>query len=166
MGVEMISSRVAARVFCASLGLLLFLAGSARAQYTECGLPSSVPESVYFTILDSADPYFGAVSQKTCDGIVKLGIADCKAQVKASYKCGVKTANSQYSIVLKQCAELDDPMDRDNCKGSAKDQRDFNRDGYKESMDDPNTGGLGMCEGVFADALNSACMAVVVSGGK
>lgn len=155
----MISSRLAARVFCASLGFL-FLAGSARAQYSECPLPQGVPEAVYMSILAQADTYFGQVTQKTCDSIVKTGVATCKAQVKAAFKCGVRTANSHYAINLKQCAELTDATARASCKDGAKTLRNFNVDGYRSSMDDDVMGGLAVCDGEFVSALDAACMAV------
>jgi len=160
----MISSRVAARVFCVSLVFVL-LAGSARAQYSECPLPQGIPEAVYMSILAQADAYFGGLTQKTCDSIVKTGVATCKAQVKAAYKCGVKTANSNYAILLKQCAELTDPDARASCKDGAKTLRDYNVDGYRNSMDDDVMGGLVVCDNAFVEALNSQCMDIVVVGG-
>ena len=163
----MISSRVFARVFCAGVGFLL-LAGSARAQYAECPLPESVPENVYDSITAQADAYFGALTQKTCDSIVKTGLANCKAQVKAAYKCGVKSAASNYAIMLKQCATLTDAMDRADCKDGAKTLRDFNVSGYRNSMQNeqnPELGGLVICDNQFVTALNGACMNILVKVG-
>ena len=161
----MISSRVFARVFCACVGFLL-LAGSARAQYEECPLPQDVPEFVYDSILAQADTYFGALTQKTCDSIVKKGVATCKSQVKAAYKCGARTASSNYEILVKQCETLPDAMARATCKDGAKTLRDFNKDGYRSSMDAPTTGGLAVCDNQFVAALNAACMNIVaVVGG-
>jgi hypothetical protein len=168
MGVEMISSRVFARVLCASAGFLL-LAGSARAQYEECPLlPEDVPAAVYDSIIAQADGHFGEVSQKTCDSIVKRGLANCKAQVKAAYKCGLKTAASNYEITLKQCATLTDAVARADCKDTAKMLRDFNIDGYRNSMqneEDPLLGGLAFCDNQFVTALNGACMGILVKVG-
>lgn len=160
----MISSRVAARVFGASLGFLL-LAGSARAQYAECLLPVNVPEAVYMSITNQAGLYFADLPQETCDAVVKKGVANCKAQVKAAYKCAVKTASSHYAILLKQCATRTDPMERADCKEGAKTLRDFNVDGYRNSMEDPDEGGLAVCEGIFAFALNGACMDLAIKTG-
>ena len=160
----MISSRLAARVLCASLGFLL-LAGSARAQYAECPLPQGVPEAVYMSILAQANTYFGGLTQKTCDSIVKTGVATCKAQVKAAFKCGVRTASSNYAILVKQCATLTDPVDRADCKDGAKTLRDFNIDGYRNSMDDDVMGGLAVCDGDFVTALNGQCMNILVKVG-
>ena len=163
----MISSRVLARVFCASLGFLL-LAGSASAQYEECPLPQNIPESVFGTILDQADDFFGDLTQKTCDSIVKKGVATCKAQVKAAYKCGVKTANSNYEILLKQCATFTDAVDRADCKEGAKALRDMNKNGYRNSMENeefPELGGLAICDDEFTVVLNGACMDILVKVG-
>lgn len=163
----MIASHVFARVFCASVGFLL-LAGSARAQYGECLLPEDVPEAVYESITAQADPYFGALTQKTCDSIVKRALANCKAQVKAAYKCGVKTAASNYEVMLKQCATLMDAMDRADCKEGAKTLRDFNVDGYRNSMQNdamPTLGGLAICDDQFVIALDGACMNILVKVG-
>ena len=163
----MISSRVFARVLCASVGFLL-LAGSARAQYAECPLPEDVPENVYDSITAQANTYFGELSQKTCDSIVKRGLANCKAQVKAAYKCGVKTAASNYEILVKQCATLTDPMDRADCKDGAKTLRDFNVNGYRNSMqnvESPELGGLAICDNQFVVALNGSCMDILVKVG-
>jgi len=160
----MISLRLAARVLCASLGFVL-LAGSARAQYTECPLPQDIPGEVYMSILDQADTYFGGVTQKTCDSIVKTGLATCKAQVKAAFKCGVRTANSNYEILVKQCAELTDATERANCKDGAKTLRDYNVDGYRGSMDDEVIGGLVVCDTTFVASLSSACMSLALKVG-
>jgi len=160
----MISSRLVARVVCASLGFLV-LAGTARAQYEECPLPQNIPVAVYDSILAEANTYFGDLSQKTCDSIVKTGVATCKAQVKTAYKCGAKTANSNYAILVKQCATLADPMDRANCKDGAKTLRDYNLNGYKASMDDDATGGLAICDAEFVAALNAECMNILVKVG-
>jgi len=73
----------------------------------------------------------------------------------------VKTANSHYSILLKQCAQLTNALDRADCKDGAKTQRDLNRASYQDAMEDPNSGGLVQCTGVFVDALNGACMDIV-----
>lgn len=154
-------SRVAVRVFCASVGFLL-LAGSARAQFDECGpLPADVPEAVFGTIADMAAMDFGTLSQKTCDGIVKRGVAGCKAQVKASNKCAHKTIASLYDILSAQCAQIVDAVARASCKDGVKGFPDFYNDGFDSSAQD----GLAVCDGMFAVALNGACMDILVKVG-
>ena len=157
----MISSRV--RSVLAEVGGVL-LGGSTPP-------PESLDEdqrAVYDSITAQADAYFGALTQKTCDSIVKTGLANCKAQVKAAYKCGVKTAASNYEILVKQCATLTDAMDRADCKEGAKTLRDFNVNGYRNSMQNEETpalGGLAICENQFVVALNGACMDILVKVG-
>src|SRR5258705_13917957 len=101
----MFSSRVMARAFCACLGFL-FVAGSAQAQFAECPLPTSLPETVYVTMTEQADIDFGGLDQKVCDSIVKKGVGTCRAQVKAAGKCGHKAADGIYEIMVKQCAQI------------------------------------------------------------
>ena len=153
----MFSSRVVARAFCACLGFL-FVAGSARAQFEECPLPSDVPEAVFMTMSVQADLDFGGLTQQVCDSIVKKGVGTCRAQVKTAAKCGHKAADGIYQIMLKQCAQIEDAAERADCKLGAKTFRDFNRDGYDGSRDD----GLTVCDGLFAQALNDACMDIVI----
>lgn len=156
----MTSSRTVARAFAACLGFLL-VAGSARAQFEECPIPSSVPEIVFFTIVETADLDFGALEQDVCDSIVKKGVAGCKAQTKLAAKCGQKAAATLYDIMVKQCAQIEDVALRTDCKESAKTFRTFNHDGYATSMAE----GLEVCEVMFASALDDACMGVMKSGG-
>jgi hypothetical protein len=153
----MFSSRIVARALCACLGFL-FVAGAARAQFNECPLPSDLPEVVYATMTEQADLNFGGLTQQVCDSIVKKGVATCKVQVKAAAKCGHKAADGLYQIMLKQCAQIADAVDRAACKQGAKTFRDFNQNGYDGSRDD----GLAVCEGMFAEALNNACMDIVI----
>ncbi len=156
----MISSRVLARVSCASLGFVL-LAGSARAQFAECALPSDVPGSVLTTITMQGDLDFGGLTQSVCDSIVKKGISACKTQVKAAAKCGRSEAASIYGILVKQCAQIEDATERGLCKESAKTFLQYYLDGYDGDKQD----GLDTCDALFATALNGACMDLVVKVG-
>ena len=156
----MFSSRVVAGAVCACLGFL-FVAGSARAQFAECPLPTSLPVVVFGTLSVQGDLDFGGLTQQVCDSIVKKGVGTCRAQVKAAAKCGHKTADGLYQIMLKQCAQIEDATARATCKQGAKTFRDFNRDGYDGSRDDA----LGVCDGEFAMALNAACMDLVIKVG-
>src|SRR5215470_4581103 len=117
------TSSMAARVVCASLGFFL-LAGAARAQYAECVTPDNVPESVYDTIIAEASAQFGTLSQKACDAIVKAGTATCKVQTKGSGHCFEHAVSTDYAITLKQCAQLPMAVDRQTCVTDAKTMRD------------------------------------------
>lgn len=149
----MVSSRVAARAVCAAVGFLL-LAGSARAQFEECPIPAEVPTTVYTTIASNADLDFGGLSQSVCDGIVKRGVAMCKVHVKGAAKCGQRSAAAIFDMLMKQCAQVADPLDRAACKESARTFRAFYVGGYASSRDD----GLAICDTDFPVWVNAACM--------
>ncbi len=133
---------------------LLWSAGSARAQaFTECVFPSSVPESVFFTILDQSSFGFGEVPESVCHAIVKKGVATCKAQVKAAAQCFNRALAANYVIAIKQCKQLADPVDRAACK----DESQAIRDGGKAEIAGARTDAIAVCETEFAGALGANC---------
>jgi len=150
------ASRVAIRVLGAGLGLML-LVGSARAGVSftadECSFPSMVPDQVMNTILSEGSFDFGDLSQKTCNSIVKRGVSLCKAQVKLATKCNLNALDGVVDIVLKQCEQLANSMDRADCKDSTKLERSQVKDAYKANQ----TLGLADCEGSFALDLADDC---------
>lgn len=138
---------------CVALGLLLF-AGSARAQFEECLLPSQVPEEVFGTITDEAAFAFGELTDKVCKSIVKKGVSTCKAQVKTADKCFQRALDTNYAIAAKQCQQLEDSADRSECKAKVKSTRDEGKDEINSSKDL----GLGLCDGNFALLLSADCL--------
>jgi hypothetical protein len=138
---------------CTALGFIL-VAGTARAQFAECVVPSEVPGGVYETILDEASFDFGNVSEKTCNAIVKEGVKTCKAQVKAAAKCYDRALDANYKIILKQCAELETSGERAECKGVFKEDRDLG----KAEVELSEQAGLASCVGEFESALLNECL--------
>ena len=148
------SSRVVIRVLAAGLGVL-FLVGSARAGISlpECNTPDSVPDDVLNGLLSNASVQFGSLSAKTCNSIVKKGVSLCKAQVKLAADCRNKSLAGTADIVLKQCDQLANSMDRSDCKQATKSEQKLLKDGIKANED------LGVtdCEGSFELSLANAC---------
>jgi hypothetical protein len=136
----------------------MLVAGTARAQFDECVLPSDVPEAFFETILDQASFAFGDVTEKTCDAIVKEGLKTCKTQVKAADKCYDRALDANYKIVLKQCNELEDPEERAVCKTNVKGFRD----NAKSDIELDKESGLGICDDEFQEALLEACLGIVL----
>jgi hypothetical protein len=152
------SSRVAIRVLGAGLGLM-FLVGSARAgdgftNFSECESPLAVPESFFGTVITQGNAAFGDLSVKVCNGITKKADATCKAQVKSAAKCNDKSNDSLYDMVLKQCAQLSIPADRDVCKTDAKNNRDAIKAANKANKDSALT----ECDAEFDAAIQNACV--------
>ena len=152
------SSRVAIRALGAGLGVL-FLVGSARAgtgftSFAECVSPLAVPEILFGTIITQANVDFGALSVKVCNGITKKADATCKAQVKSAAKCNDKSNESNYDIVLKQCAQLNVPADKSICKSDAKNGRDAIKFANKTNKETA----LSECTGEFDAAIQNACV--------
>jgi hypothetical protein len=135
------------------LAAVLMLAPRAFAQGQECEEPDGLAESVYFTILDEADAYFGAVSDAACNAIVNKGLALCNAQVKAARKCHLRSIAAVYEIQLKQCKQLDDPALRESCKANAKSDRILER----EDVEEDTLFGLQICAEDFVAALAGQC---------
>lgn len=133
---------------------VLLLAPRAFAQGQECDEPNGIAESVYFTILDEADAYFGAVSDAACNAIVDKGLALCNAQVKAARKCHLRSIAAVYAIQLEQCKQLGDPALRESCKTDAKAARSSER----QDVEEDTLFGLQICAGEFVAALAGQCM--------
>jgi hypothetical protein len=149
------SSSLSSRFATVSTALAFMLvAGTAKAQFAECVVPSVVPDAVYDTILEEASFDFGDVSEKACNAIVKEAVKTCKAQVKAADKCFDRSLDSNYKIALKQCNELEDSGERADCKAGFK----ANRDDGKGEVELSKQEGLGTCDGVFAAALLDDCL--------
>jgi hypothetical protein len=149
-----VASSVASRFACvgAALGLVLF-AGSARAQFGECVLPTNVPEAVFDTILDQAGFDFGSVSGKVCKSITNKGVSTCRTQVKAQERCFRKALEANYAISVKQCHQLGTKQERNDCRSDAKDTL---KDG-KSEIDDSKDDALDVCKNGFKDELDAAC---------
>jgi hypothetical protein len=132
----------------------MLVAGTARAQFAECVVPEDAAFAVYETIIDEASFDFGNVSEKACNAIVKEGVKTCKAQVKAAAKCYDRALDSNYKIILKQCAELETSDERAECKGVFKEERDTG----KSEVDVSEQAGLASCVGEFESALLNDCL--------
>lgn len=137
---------------CLALGLLV-VAGSARAQFGECVLPTNVPEAVFETILDQAGFDFGSVSGKVCKSITNKGVSTCRTQVKAQERCFRKALETNYTISVKQCQQLGTKQERNDCKSDA---RDALKEG-KSEIDDSKDDALNVCKNTFKDELDDAC---------
>jgi hypothetical protein len=148
------SSRVAIRVLGAGLGVLV-LVGSARAgiAFPECNTPQAVPDDVLAGILSNGSFDFGNLSAKTCNSIVNKGVSVCKAQVKLAANCNEKALAGTVDIVLKQCDQLANSMDRSDCKAGTKSEQSSIKDSIKASQ----SLGLTECEGTFELSLSDAC---------
>jgi hypothetical protein len=131
----------------------LVLAGQARAQGNECVQPSTVPEGVYETITEEAAFDFGDVDASVCESIVKKAVATCKSQVKLQAKCYRKLAATNFEIAAKQCKQLVDPIDREDCKAFFK----ATKDEIDDDVELDKQEGLGVCEGAFAGELAGVC---------
>lgn len=150
----MIFSHKLARVsFLGFLGLVM-LAGTAQAQVNECLLPENVPGAVHTTIQNRSDISFGSLSQKICDGIVKRGVALCKAQTKANAKCYLNALAGNLAIQIRECSDIGDPTMRKSCVASHKADRASAAATVRGSL----AIGLTACETSFAAALNDTCI--------
>lgn len=145
-----VSSRLLSAV--AVLGVL-FAASAARAQFEECVIPASVPESVFDTIVDQAGFGFGTLSGKVCKGIANKGASTCRTQVKLQEKCFRKAIDTNYQIAVKECNQLGTKQDRKECKSDAKSLRNENRDDVKNS----EKSGLDTCKDELKSALTDVC---------
>jgi hypothetical protein len=142
---------------CAALGFML-VAGTAKAQFAECVVPTIVPGEVFDTIVDQSSFNFGDTSEKACNGIAKEGVKTCKAQVKAADKCFDRALDTNYKIALKQCAELETAEDRADCKAGFKAERD---DG-KGEVELSKQNALTVCDGEFEAALLNECLGILM----
>ena len=153
------SSGVAIRALGAGLGLL-FLVGSGPAHagvkftnFIECANPATVPNDVLATIEDDGSFGFGDLSEKVCSSIVKKGVSLCKGQVKLAGKCNSKTLSALNDILLKQCAQLTDSVDRADCKDGVKADVSGAKDANKTNQDT----GIALCEAGIANQLAFDC---------
>ena len=125
--------------------------GQARAQEA-CAVPEEVPEGVYIFYVDQLDelPLLGPDG---CSKLTKGAVATCHKAVASMIKCWQSMYRSTYKAQRIACGATVDPA---QCSADHKGLL-----GLMLEQIDAGSGGIhAECDGVFAEAIYDACLAV------
>lgn len=147
------TSRHLRRLFLTALLALpafALLAEPARAQES-CGDIQDQPEAVLDDMLAALDPYFPIEDPRTCEKIVKVGVAACHEAISDAGSCLGGLGKSTLKALKSACATTVDPA---ACNDDAQEQLDAIEAGIESISGDAH----GSCDTDFAPSLLDLCL--------
>ena len=143
------------RVFVTTLLAIAALAllGKAAHAQESCGVVADQPEAVFDDMIGVLDAYFPIEDVRTCEKVVKAGVAACHKVVSDAEGCLGSLVGSALKAVKSACAPTADPA---TCYADAKDSASAAEASLEADAEEAHL----VCDNGFAQSLLDACLGI------